>query len=77
MGPMHAPPLLSPNLKVFGLETLALCLDQKKIKTGKNLKGNFGAEALHKNKIFKNIQMLQMAFRMADTPAEPQTCLRW
>ena len=51
------PPLLSPNLKVFGLETWHCALTREKTllkrKTGKNLKGNFGVEALHKNKILK------------------------
>ena len=49
------PPLLSPNLKVFGLKTRHCALTREKTllkrKTGKNLKGNFGAEALHKHKI--------------------------
>jgi hypothetical protein len=51
------PPLLSPNLKVFGLKTRHCALTREKTllkrKTGKNLRGNFGAEALHRNKILK------------------------
>ena len=50
------PPLLSPNLKVFGLETLALCLDQKKRKTG-TLKGKRWGRGFTQQ--LKNIQMLQ------------------
>ena len=48
------PPLLSPNLKVFGLETWHCALTREKTllkrKTGRNVKGNCGAEALHTNK---------------------------
>ena len=74
MGPKHAPPFESKSESIWTL-ILALCLDQKKEKLG-NLKGKTMGQRLYTKTIFK-IYNVTMAFRIADTPAEPQTCLRW
>ena len=73
------PPLLSPNLKVFGLLE-ALCLDQKNFKnyfekTGKFERENEWGRGFTQNNL--KIHNVTTAFRIADTPAEPQTDLRW
>ena len=81
VGPKHAPPFEFRSESIWTIKTLALCLDQKKFeKCGKNWlrkfkKGKIGAVALHKQfTIYTNVTK---ALRMADTPAEPQTGLRW
>ena len=74
------PPLLSPNLKVFWTKLWHCAFTRKNLKAilkklG-NLKGKTnGAETLHKTIL--QIHYVTTAFRIADTPAEPQTDLRW
>ena len=78
MGPKHAPPF-EPKSESIWAKTLALCLNQKNLKQlGKNwetFEGKNLGQRLY-TKILKYM-MLQTAFRIANTPAEPQTGLRW
>ena len=77
------PPLLSSDLKVSGLKIKNFrhcAFTRKKFKKVKNwvrkiTRGKLGQWLYTKNLQFT--QMLQRALRMADTPAEPQTGLRW
>ena len=74
------PPLLSPNLKVFGLNFGTVPLPEKILrtileKTGKFERENEWGRGFTQNNL--KIHNVTTAFRIADTPAEPQTDLRW
>ena len=57
VGPKHAPPLRT-NLKVFGCDTLALCLDQKTTSTFKKL-GKFEGTILLGQRLDKHTSYIQ------------------